>query len=434
MSSADQTVLRYAREYEIGQATTPRATGTLTSTGNPADTDTVTINGKVYTFQTTLTNVDGNVLIGASAAASLLNLMHAINLSGGVPGTDYAAAMTLHPTIYADYTTATTLVVLAKTGGTGGNALTTTESSTSLSWGAGTLAGGAAGPALKQVRYTGESLNFNIENTKTAELTPDRVETDLIQTGASAAGDINVELSFDSFHDFIEAVLCGRWATTTGDQSEVQNGTILRSFLVQKYFADMDEPEYHNFAGTCMESLSLKMEIGKIVEGAFSTMAFGVTVSASQVASATFPAVTSTSPMNAVTNLQNFTVDGVPYEGCISSLGLQIKNNIRAIQCLGSIQARNMVLGTMEVTGDMEFYFNEGSNYTKFVNGTEFAFAFDLEDTDGNVYNFDFPRCKFETGEVVAGGRNTDVMFSAKWRGLKDSVTGRVLRITRNPV
>jgi hypothetical protein len=162
-------------------------------------------------------------------------------------------------------------------------------------------------------------------------------------------------------------------------------------------------------------------------------MSFGVDVAEVQEASATFPAASTTTPLNAVTNLQNFTIDGVPFSGCISSLGLQIKNNIRAIQCLGSIQAQDMKLGTLEVTGDMDFYFNEGSNYAKFVAGTEFPFTFDLLDNDGNLYQIQVPRAKFETGEVVAGGRNSDVMFTAKWRGLLDGSTGRVIRLVANP-
>lgn len=92
-----------------------------------------------------------------------------------------------------------------------------------------------------------------------------------------------------------------------------------------------------------------------------------------------------------------------------------------------------MKLGTIEVTGDMEFYFNEGSNYAKFVAGTEFDFSFALEDSAGNRNTFTLPRCKFETGEVVAGGKNTDVMFTAKWRGLYDSVSGRVMQLTATP-
>ena len=117
------------------------ATGTLTSAGVAVDTQTITIGNKVYTTQTTLTNVNGNVLIGANAAATCQNLYDAINLTG-TPGTQYAAAMTLHDNVKATAVTATTVVVTAKVSGTIGNAIATTETQTNWSWGATALAGG----------------------------------------------------------------------------------------------------------------------------------------------------------------------------------------------------------------------------------------------------------------------------------------------------
>ncbi len=68
---------------------------TLTLTANAANTETVTLGGKVYTFQTVLTDVNGNVQLGGDADESRDNLVAAINL-GGTPGTDYAASMTLN--------------------------------------------------------------------------------------------------------------------------------------------------------------------------------------------------------------------------------------------------------------------------------------------------------------------------------------------------
>lgn len=118
-----------------------KATGTLTSTGNFTDTQTVTIGSKVYTFQTTLTNVDGNVLIGADRTASHANLKAAINLEAGA-GTTYAAAMTAHPSVTATSANATTTVVEAKVAGTAGNSIASTETQTNASWGAAALAGG----------------------------------------------------------------------------------------------------------------------------------------------------------------------------------------------------------------------------------------------------------------------------------------------------
>lgn len=118
-----------------------KATGTLTSSGNFTDTQTVTIGSKVYTFQTTLTNVDGNVLIGADRTASHANLKAAINLEAGA-GTTYAAAMTIHPTVTATSANATTTVVKAKSAGTAGNSIASTETQSNASWGGATLSGG----------------------------------------------------------------------------------------------------------------------------------------------------------------------------------------------------------------------------------------------------------------------------------------------------
>lgn len=126
-----------------GLASLVKAAQTLTGDGtNITNGDTVTIGSKVYTFEDTLTNVDGHVLKAGSAAGSLTNLFHAINASGGVSGTDYAALTTANTQVVATNPSGTTVVVTAITAGSAGNAIATTEVSTHLSWGAATLAGG----------------------------------------------------------------------------------------------------------------------------------------------------------------------------------------------------------------------------------------------------------------------------------------------------
>lgn len=122
---------------------TQNAQGVLTAAGIPANADTVVLAGKTYTLQTVLTNVDGNVLIGASAATALANLQAAINLGAGA-GTTYAAATTANPSANAQLLTATTLTAVANAAGVAGNALGSTKTSANLSWAAATLLGGVA--------------------------------------------------------------------------------------------------------------------------------------------------------------------------------------------------------------------------------------------------------------------------------------------------
>lgn len=120
--------------------------GIFTTSGNLANNDTISIGKldgttKVYTLQSALTNVDGNVKVGATEALTLANLHHAINGTGGVAGTDYATATTAHPDVTATDDAAHALTVTAKVPGVAGN-LPTTKVAANGSWGSATMTGG----------------------------------------------------------------------------------------------------------------------------------------------------------------------------------------------------------------------------------------------------------------------------------------------------
>tara|TARA_R110000772_G_scaffold153261_1_gene264236 strand:+ start:8052 stop:8984 length:933 start_codon:yes stop_codon:yes gene_type:complete len=119
------------------------ATASLSLDGNLSDGDTVTIGSKIYTLQTTLTDVDGNVLIGADLGDTVDNLVAALDLSG-VAGTDYALTMTAQGYV-TGVNTADDLVITAITPGIPSNSIATTETSALASWGADQMDGGLDG-------------------------------------------------------------------------------------------------------------------------------------------------------------------------------------------------------------------------------------------------------------------------------------------------
>lgn len=82
------------------------------------------IAGKNYLFQSTLTNVDGNVAIGSTLAQTITNLYNAINLGPGA-GTAYASAMTANGNCLATSFTSTTISLIATSAfpGSAGNDL-----------------------------------------------------------------------------------------------------------------------------------------------------------------------------------------------------------------------------------------------------------------------------------------------------------------------
>lgn len=119
-----------------------QATGTLTTTGAFADGETVTVGAQTYTLKSPFVNAANNIDASGTTAQTLENLRRAIN-GDGVAGTNYGTGTAVNASAYAT-DTATTLVLLAKTGGTAGNIVATTDTATNASFGAGTLTGGTA--------------------------------------------------------------------------------------------------------------------------------------------------------------------------------------------------------------------------------------------------------------------------------------------------
>lgn len=103
-----------------------KAQGTLTLDVIPVNTNTMTVDTKVYTFLDTLTGADGEVEIGANVGESQVNIVAAFDLSG-TAGVNYGAAMTAHPTVdMADFA-ADDSILTAKLPGAAGDAIATTE-------------------------------------------------------------------------------------------------------------------------------------------------------------------------------------------------------------------------------------------------------------------------------------------------------------------
>jgi hypothetical protein len=108
-----------------------KATGTVTIGANVANNDTLTIDGKTYTFKTTLTPTEGEILIGGTAAATLDNLALAINrtLPGTNDGVKYKIAAA-HSTVEATTNTDTVQTILALVAGA--TELTVSKSASTL--------------------------------------------------------------------------------------------------------------------------------------------------------------------------------------------------------------------------------------------------------------------------------------------------------------
>lgn len=130
----------------VAPGTGAKATGSVNLTaGQPDANDQFTIGGVTYTFVSAIGSSSGNVLIGASAAATIANLVAAINFASG-EGTTYIGT-SANPEVSAvvDGTTDTVADITALLPGTEGNSIglaATTNVSTNLAVSGSDLSGG----------------------------------------------------------------------------------------------------------------------------------------------------------------------------------------------------------------------------------------------------------------------------------------------------
>jgi hypothetical protein len=286
-------------------------------------------------------------------------------------------------------------------------------------------------PALKELRYTGESLNFNQKKITSNEIRSDRNTSDLITVSADASGDIKFELSIGAFDDLIEGAFASTFSTPVSNLSTIKNGVALNSYTIQKHFQDLDTPAFQNFVGCRVGGLELSFQNGSILTGSSSIMALGASIGTSQIAGATIVQAPTQSVMNAVTNLVNIKEDNVVSTMIIKSMSLKISNNLRAQEAIGSLGHVGIALGRLDVTGNITAYFKDLTQYNKFLNNTSFALSFKCQDDTSDYYEFILPKCKFESASIVAGGIDQDLMIEGTYRAIYDSVSACTIQCNR---
>jgi hypothetical protein len=205
--------------------------------------------------------------------------------------------------------------------------------------------------------------------------------------------------------------------------SRLMNGTTMRSFTFEKEFNDV--AQFFAYRGMNLNTMSLAMQSGSFVTGAFGLMGKdGVRNAATQmpgspVASQTF------NVMSAVSGIGNIMEGGSNLTGTfIKSLNMQIDNKLRARDAIGNLGAVSVGSGTLEVTGTMEVYLADGTLYDKFQNVTASSINVRVVDPAGNGYVIQIPNINYKDAKVQAGSKDQDAMISLPFDATLDSSTG----------
>lgn len=283
-----------------------------------------------------------------------------------------------------------------------------------------------ATPAFLEQRFVSEDMNANIENVVSNEIRADRNVSDLIQVGSDVGGSVDFEMSYGSFDEWLESVMFSTWSTNI-----LKNGNTQKSFTLEKTFETGVTDQYHRFAGCVANTLSLSMQAKQIVTGSFGFMGKAATTAQAIITGATYTSANTNDVINAAVDFASLAMTGVTSPE-LTQLNVNITNNLRQQEIIGSIESRGVGTGRFEVTGDFVAYFENEELYDLFLAGTATDLTFKIGGSASKNYLFELANIKLETGTVVTGGNDQDVLVNMTFRGLYDGVDNTI-KITRTP-
>jgi len=289
-----------------------------------------------------------------------------------------------------------------------------------------------ATPTFDDVRHVSTSLGLSKTTFESTELRDDRQIAHFRHGNKSVSGDIGIELSYGSFDDFLEAVLCGTWATDTPSvgTDQLQVGTTRRSFTVERKFANLTVPEWHRYTGVEMNTFNLSVAPDAMVTGSFGTIAQDSSIGTAEIAGASYNAASTTEPFD---SFSGTITEGGSAIGVVTSLEMTLENGINPLFVVGSDVTEEPSIGKSRVTGTLGVFFQSKTLLEKFINETASALIFTLVDPVGNEYNFTLPNIKYTGGQPDVSGEG-EITISMPFTALYDSTEGSNLTIERNPI
>jgi len=288
-----------------------------------------------------------------------------------------------------------------------------------------------ATPTLTPIRHTGTTLALTKDSVESEELRQDRQVVEFRHGNHQIGGDINCELSYGTFDDFLQAALGGTWQTDvpSAGKDTLVVGTTRRSFTIERYFEDITQ--YLRYTGVEFNGLNLSISPNAMVTCNFSVLGQGQdSVAQTAISGSSYAAATTTKPFDSFTG--SITENGSPI-AIVTSIEISLENGLETAFVVGSKETNQPTIGKSRVTGTLTAYFVDETLINKFINETESSIELVLTDLAGNAYTITLPRVKYNSASPDTNADGA-ITVPLEFVALYDSVTGTNFKIVRDPV
>lgn len=300
-------------------------------------------------------------------------------------------------------------------------------SRTSLSYVEETTFGVTPGtPSLTALPKATHSLGLTKDRVQGTDITPDRMPRTDRHGNRQVAGDIVGALRKGDYDPFLESAFMSSFS---GDVLTI--GTTLKSFSIEDGFEDINQ--YRIFTGCAVSQASFSIKPNQEVTTTFSMVGKDMSGWTSTSVDPTKTPYSTNQPFDAYSGDLKIADSGSSLASLavITALDFSINNNLAATFVVGSPSTPQLEYQNVTVEGTISAYFEDLSLFNRFLNETETALEFSVDDPTGaNPYTFLMPRVKFNTGDLPLEGA-TSRMLSISFSTIYDTTEGTLLKLTR---
>lgn len=279
-----------------------------------------------------------------------------------------------------------------------------------------------ASPVYTPLPYSGFTLAQSREQIESSNIKAGRFASKPGLGGIQAGGDINCDLTYGDYDDFIEAAMGGTWTADV-----LKAGNLRRSFTIPGYHSDLEGVnKYRVFRGMNINTMNIAVTTDAIVTAAFGCI--GKNENPEDLSAETFNQATSTGTFD---SFSGSIKEGGSTIGIVTEINFTLDNGMeRKPTIMTGTEATQPSQGISKLTGNLTVYFNSMALREKYLNSTESSIEFTISNANGS-YTFLMPAVTYTGGNPDVSGPGA-ITLPLTFEANLDEVEGSHLVITRS--
>ncbi|MDC5420261.1 phage tail tube protein [Acinetobacter baumannii] len=278
-----------------------------------------------------------------------------------------------------------------------------------------------ANPVWYTVRRVTDSLTENVTTEDSSEVVDSRFRQGAVVTEAEVTGQLEFELSLGTFDLFLNVLAFNNWAANALSFG----GGVRKSLTLVKVFEDIGQ--VFIYRGIQVNTGEMTIQTTGKITGNFGLV--GSSFTRQQVNPVTNPMPASTRPLVSMPNVEKLLINGQSIQGkaCLQTLTINFSNNLEAIRCIGSgkYTPEFYLEKMMDIGVNANFMFSATSaSWIDAIKTRDvFTLTFDITDTKGSKYSFNFPQLEVKEANHPDGGGDDIITIDINFAQVRTSPT-----------